>query len=159
MQHTGYAIGASWARGDMLQVDYLVLADAAAVAEGKHYIHGAGWDTLAASAFPAVHPVMGVAVRLRIPWADTNQPYMLVIDLIDADGRSILPAASGPLCAPVTIGRPAHVPPGTDQVLPLVFTFHGLRFPAPGTYALVLRVGGEDLARTTFHVRGSPTRR
>jgi hypothetical protein len=142
----------------MLQVDYLVLADAAAVAEGKHYIHGAGWDTLAASAFPAVHPILGVAVRLRIRWSDTNQPYMLEIDLIDADGRSILPAATGPLRAPVTVGRPAHILPGTDQVLPLVFTFHGLQFPAPGTYALVVRVGGEDLARSTFHVRASQAR-
>jgi hypothetical protein len=58
-----------------MQVDYLVLADAAAAVEGKHYIHGAGWDRLLAPSFPVTHPLMSVAIRFRIGWTETNQPH------------------------------------------------------------------------------------
>ena len=142
----------------MLQIDYLVLADAAAAAEGKHYIHGAGWDTLLAGNFPAVHPALSVAVRLRIPWSDTNQEHMLELDVIDADGKSILPETQGPLRMPFAIGRPAAVPTGTDQVVPLVFNFQRLQFASPGTCAVVMRISGEDMARSPFHVRAAPGR-
>jgi len=142
----------------VLQVDYLVLADWAAVAEGKHYIQGAGWDTLFAQSFPVVHQAMSVAVRVRVPWTDTNVQHVLELDIIDADGRSILPEPPGTLRAPLTMGRPAHTPPGNDQVAPLVFNLHRVQFAAPGAYAMVLRVEGHDVARSPFQVRGTPGR-
>lgn len=142
----------------MVLVDYVILADAAAVADGKHYIHGGGWDTLAAPAFPAAHPLLAVAVRLRIPWSDTNLPHLLEVDVIDADGRSILPEPPGPPRSPFTVGRPATATPGGDQVLPLVFSLHHVQFPAPGTYAAVVRLDGDDQARSPFQVRIAPGR-
>ncbi len=146
-------------RGDvMLQVDYLVLADAAAAAEGKHYIHGAGWDTLVAPAFPVIHPALSVAVRVRVPWSDTNLRHLLELDLIDADGQSILHNPPGVIRAPITMGRPAQVAPGSDQVLPLVFNLHGLQFRQAGTYLVVLRLEGRDVARAPFQVLPGPNR-
>src|ERR1700737_5514077 len=95
-------------------VYYPVLADAATAAEGKHYIHGAGWDTVFATAFPVTQPSLGVALRLRVPWHDTNQPTKISVDVVNADNLSILPE---PIGGEVNVGRPPHLHVGDDQVV------------------------------------------
>ena len=136
----------------MLSVDYLVLADAAAAVEGRHYIHGAGWDTLFAASFPVVHPSMSVAVRLRIPWTDTNRPYTMELDVVDADARSILLNPPGPAKGTVNVGRPPHLEPGNDQVLCLAFNLVGLQFQQSGTYAVIFTLDDREAARAPFQL-------
>ncbi len=135
-----------------VQVDYMVLADAAATSEGKHYIHGAGWDRISATSFPASHPMMAVAIRLRIPWTATNEQHPVELDLIDADGVSILEGTAGPLQGEINVGRPPQINPGDDQVVCLVFNLIGLTFPQPGTYSAVLGIDGNEAARQPFFV-------
>jgi hypothetical protein len=132
----------------MVRVDYLVLAEAAAV-EGRHYIHGAGWDALLTPRFPVVHPIMSVAVRLRIPWTDTNQPHVLELDVADADEQSIL---REPVRGSVNLGRPPHLAPGSDQVVCLALNLVALQFARPGTYVVTLKVEGADDVRPPFNV-------
>ena len=141
------------AEGFLMNVDYLVLADAVAAAEGKHYIHGAGWDTIWAGSFPVSHPSMGVAVRLRVPWTDTNQPHAIALDLIDGDGQSIL---ANPIQGDINVGRPPTIPPGQDQVLSLAFNLVGVRFERPADFVVVVRIDGVDQGRAPFHVAQSP---
>jgi hypothetical protein len=136
----------------MVGVDYLVLADAVAAVGGKHYIHGGGWDTLYAGAFPVVHPSMGIAVRLRVPWNDTNRPCVFELDVLDADGRTILPDPPGPIRGTVNLGRPPHLPIGDDQVVPLALGLNSLRFETPGLYVIVCRLDGVEAARAPFRV-------
>lgn len=140
----------------MIQVDYLVLADAVAAVGGKHYIHGGGWDTLFSAAFPVTHPVMAVAIRLRVPWANTDRPATLVLDVLDADGQTILPDPPGPIQGTVNIGRPSHLPTGDDQVVPIALSLNNLRFVGPGQYVVVCLLGGEEAARAPFRVALSP---
>jgi hypothetical protein len=132
-----------------MDVDYLILADAAAAENGKHYVHGGGWDTIQAASFPAQHPMMGVAIRFRIAWADTNHPREIEVDVLDDDGNSILPA---PNAIQMNVGRPPTIPAGEDQVAPLALNFVGVRFERPGHYAVVVRIDGEDRARAPFRV-------
>src|SRR5437879_3786386 len=98
-----------------MQADYMVVADAVAAAEGKLYIHGAGWDNVLTQIFPATL-TMAVAILLRIPWGETNEAHILELDILDADGHSILPNPPGPLRGTVNVGRPATLEPGDDQV-------------------------------------------
>ncbi len=137
----------------MVSVDYMVLADMATAAEGKLYIHGAGWDTLAVQSFPAVQLVMGVAIRFRVPWAETNIPWRVEIDLVDEDGQTLLPA---PIVAELNSGRPPQLKPGSDQVLPLAAQMMNVQFQHPGTYAVVLRVNGEEEDRAPFNLLAAP---
>jgi hypothetical protein len=134
-----------------VRADYLVLADAVAAAEGKLYIHGAGWDTIYVLSFPAQHPTLGVAARLRVPWEATNQQHLLEIDVVISgeDGNSILPE---PLRTHIDVGRPANLAPGSDQLLPIALSFANLQFREPGSYAVVLRTDGRVLTSSTFHV-------
>jgi hypothetical protein len=132
-----------------MEVDYMIIADEAAAAEGKHYIHGAGWDILWGASFPITHPLMAIAVRLRTPWVDTNQPHELTLDVVDGDGNSVL---EKPLGGTVNVGRPATTPPGNDQVTPLAFRLIGVKFPHPGDYAVIFRIDGIDRSRSPFRV-------
>lgn len=140
----------------MITVDYFVLADAVAAVGGKHYIHGGGWDTLSAGGFPTVHPTMGAALRLRVPWHDTNRPVEIELDVLDADGRSIIPMPPGPPRGTLNIGRPAELPMGDDQVFQLAFPIANLRFEEPGRYVVSFRLFGEEVARAPFRVILNP---
>lgn len=140
----------------MIQVDYLVLADAAVVSEGKQYIHGAGWDSLYAASVPVTHPVLGMAVRIRVPWNDTNQPMQLELDIVDADETSIFIDPAARPRATLTAGRPPHLLDGQDQVIPLAFQFLGITFQRFGTYTAIVRINGSDEARSKFYVRTLP---
>jgi hypothetical protein len=140
----------------MAQVDSLMLADAAAVENGKFYIHGAGWDTIYAPVFPLIHPALVVPVLLRMQWTEANMARNLELDIVNADGASILPTPPGPVRGPVTVGRPPQVLPGADLLVPLVFNLQGIPFEQPGTYALVMRIEGGDDRRYQFHVQYHP---
>jgi len=139
-----------------MELDYLVLADAAAAAEGKHYIHGGGWDTLFAATYPVVHPKMAIAVRLRVPWNATNHAHRIEVDVVDEDGNSILPNPPGPLRGEINVGRPPTIPVGADQFVPLVFDVVGLQFPQEGSYAVILRIDGLDMARYPVRLMTPP---
>lgn len=140
----------------MIQVDYLVLADAVAAVAGKHYIHGGGWDTLFSAVFPVTHPVMAVAIRLRVPWGDTDRAATLILDVLDADGHTILPDPPGAIRGEINVGRPSHLPVGDDQVVPIALALNNLRFVAPGQYVVVCRLDGEEAARAPFRVALTP---
>ena len=131
-----------------MKVDYLILADAAIATDGKHYMHGAGWDTVAAASLPVFHGRLSAALRLRVP--EAGPAARLGVDVVGPDGASLLaapiyndlvPAASAPAGAP------------EDRVLAMVFNFDGLHFNNTGTFAVVASVDGVELHRTEFHVR------
>lgn len=138
-----------------MQIDYLVLADAVTVADGKHYIHGGGWDTLFAATFPAHHPTLGVAVRLRVPWEETNQQFALEVDvLLNGDeARSIFPE---PLRGMVNAARPPHIPPDSDLPFHVALGFTNLQFDEPGLYTVALRIDGRPVAESPFSVVAVP---
>ena len=130
-----------------MKVDYLILADAAIAADGKHYLHGAGWETIVASAFPVSHPQMSAAFRLRIPPGDDG--HRLGLDVVDPAGGTIL---ATPIYMDVGI-KPGEPAPSEEQLLCLVFNVGGLNFAGPGAYAVVITVDGAESHRTPFFVR------
>ena len=137
-----------------MKVDYLILADAAIAADGKHYLHGAGWETIGARALPVFHSQMSAALRVLVPAGDP--PSRLGLDLVDPDGGSLLPA---PLYADV---GPVATPLGglgPEQAICLVFNFGGLHLSTPGQHAVVLSVDGAEVHRTTFQVQVIPESR
>lgn len=133
-----------------MEVDYVVVADGVIAANGKHYIHGGGWDVLWAASFPVMHPMFGVAVRLRVGWHDTNQNHFVSLNILDADDKPILPAPAG---GNITAGRPPQLPVGDDQVFCLALNIQGVTFPKEGTYAFAVSIDGTEQNRQPFHVR------
>ncbi|MDP9355002.1 MAG: hypothetical protein M3R02_06905 [Chloroflexota bacterium] len=132
-----------------MRADCFLLADAVQESQGKLYILGGGWNTVVVPTLPAVHPSFAIAVRLLVPWNDTNQPFKFEITIQDPDAEPLL---EEPLSGELTVGRPPHLSAGSDQAIPLAVTVKDLKLPKPGTYACVLTVEGEVKFRTTFDV-------
>ncbi|MEA2682381.1 MAG: hypothetical protein QOK05_709 [Chloroflexota bacterium] len=129
-----------------MKVDYLVLADAAIATEGKHYLHGAGWDSLVAVSLPVFHRHMAAALRLRLPGGGATR--RLGVDVVNPEGASILAA---PIYNDLV---PASADQGLDeQAMALVFNFDSLHFTQAGRYSVVVSVDGVELHRTPFTVR------
>ena len=71
-----------------MDVEWLILADAAQVTGGKLYLIGGGWDKVTANKFP--HPQsMSIAVSFRVPWTETNERHSFEVEIAGADGEAI----------------------------------------------------------------------
>lgn len=136
----------------MPAVDYLVLADAAAVAEGKHYIHGAGWDRLYSLSYPVTHPQMAAAARIAVSRDEAGHPIDLSLDVLDKDERSILTDHPGALRGPLMVHGPDESWVGAELHLPVVFSLTNVVFPDEGAYSVVVRLDGVEAMRSVMHV-------
>jgi len=139
-----------------MKADYMVLADAASAAEGKLYLHGAGWDEIVTSEFPATL-TGGLGILLRIPWGETNEPHNIELDLQDADGQSVLPPP-GAFRGSVNVGRSAQLEAGSDQVVPIAIALNGTKIERPGRYVITLQLDGHEASRASFRVKRAPER-
>jgi uncharacterized protein DUF6941 len=129
-----------------VRADFLVVADAAQVAEGKLYLIGGAWNRLAISQFPGAAPI-GIALGFLVGWEETNQARTASLTLENEDGMVVL----GPIEMRIEVGRPAGAIPGEEQRI--VMAVNGqVSIPSSGGYAIVVRIGSEELARTRFRV-------
>ena len=129
-----------------MEVEFLILADAAQAVNGKLYVLGGGWSTLHPVALPLTHQV-SVAAGFRIPWNETNQVHHIEIAIVTADGNPIVP----PLRGELEMGRPAGLRPGSDQT-PVIAMTANTRFERDGRYEVQVRVEDQIVKTITFDV-------
>jgi hypothetical protein len=129
----------------------MLLCDAAEQQGGKLYILGGGWSLLHAPDAPVN---MALAVKLAVPWTQTNEPHSIRVALLTEDGDAV-DLGQGPVQveAKLEVGRPAGLKPGTPIDAPFVVPFTGISLGVGG-YVWVLTVDGTELARTPFRVVG-----
>ena len=133
-----------------MNVEWLILADAAQVNGNKLYLLGGGWDRLTIRRpFPVTH-VMAVAAAFRVSWNETNQKHDWEIEIVDADGSS-----QGKVSGKLEVGRPAGVTPGQDQRIQIAVGMN-LQIARAGTYSLVARLNGEEDRTFPFDVVQAP---
>ena len=93
----------------------MLLADAVQAVGGKLYILGGGWSITGPGPSQMV-----IAIKIEVPWTQSNTPHTLALKLFNEDGR--------PVMAPTMIGdRPVEVtmefetgrPPGLKAGTPL----------------------------------------
>jgi len=99
---------------------------------------------------------MTLAVKLAVPWDQSNQPHTVRAALLTEDGEPV-DLGAGPVQASgnVEVGRPPGVKPGTPLDVPMVLPFGFLAFK-PGGYVWELEVDNEPVARTPFRVMPGP---
>ena len=133
-----------------MKLEWLIVADAAQIADGKLYLLGGGWTVLTVNTgFPVVKP-LAVAVAFSVPWEETNQRQKVEIEIADEDGQTL-----ARLDGAVEVGRPPGIPHGQDQRVQVPLEAL-LQFPRPGTYVVMVRIDGEEVGRTTFNVIPGP---
>lgn len=141
------------------------LADTAEVVNGKIYALGAGWNTIFVRQFPAQHRRLAIAATVHVPFNETNASHNLEVTLVTEDGESyplgVRPDADGnaqPVRAmggEFTLGRPAHLADGFEQVACFAFSFDGLRFDKARLLSWVVSIDGEELARLPMRVQNA----
>jgi hypothetical protein len=150
---------------DAVEVDAF-LADSVAVAEGKIYAQGVGWDTIYTQIFPFQQPRIGVGVLLRVPWAATNKMHQFSLKIVDADDHEIAlgdapPGVDTPdgkireLAGQFNVGKPPMLNLGDSQIVPMAMNLDGLVFHEPNTYNLMISVDGDPVRRLPIRVRAT----
>ncbi|HEY8447842.1 MAG TPA: hypothetical protein VIL01_12120 [Thermomicrobiales bacterium] len=132
----------------MPRVDCFLLADAAQVVGGKLYILGGGWERLTVPELPLTRG-FEIAVRVIVPWIETNRPLQFTVQLENEDGVPLLDPPARPV---VTVGRPVHLREGSEQGVPFVLKISNVELKETGRHVFTLRYEDEVLARTAFDV-------
>ena len=132
-----------------MDVDWLILADAAQVTGNKLFILGGGWDRLIVNQLP-VNRHMAVAAAFRVPWHETNQRHSFEIELQDEDGGK-----TAALTGQFEVGRPVGLPVGQSQRTQIALDLSA-RIGGLGTYVVLARLNGIEKKRITFNVIRDP---
>jgi hypothetical protein len=122
----------------------MLLADYAAVSEGKLSIVGGGWSITG----PEIPP-FAIALCIHVPWDRANEEHDLRLELLDSDGEPVTIASEEseePIAieASFEVGRPPGIKPGTP--LEAMFAFNlspPPPIPAGGRYEWRLTIDGE----------------
>ena len=132
---------------DKLKIEWMILADAAEVMNGKVYMLGGGWDRIPASQRDSDLRLFAIALSIVVPWHQINERHNLEVKIIDADGQRLMFNVTGEFES----GRPPGSVRGQLLRTPVAFKFAG-PLAQVGTYAVVGSIDGEESCRTTFHV-------
>ncbi len=133
-----------------MQLEWLILADSAQVAEGKLYLLGGGWDLLGAThAFP-VQKHLAIAASFLVAWGEMNQTHPIELAVADDAGHEL--ARIG---GQIEVGRPAGVPLTHAQRHQFAVEAT-VTFEHAGPYAILARIGAEEAGRVLFSVIALP---
>jgi hypothetical protein len=138
-----------------MEVEWLILADAAQVVGNKLYLMGGGWDKLTVnSAFPADQRC-ALSLSLRVAWNETNQKHNFEVEIISEDSVTEQPRSLMKAGGQFEIGRPPGISPGQDQRFQVALDMT-LKIDGPGTKSVVARVEGQEMRRLSFNVIQGP---
>jgi hypothetical protein len=125
----------------------MLLADAAQAVGGKLYVLGGGWSQVGPDPAP-----MALAIKIEVPWDETNVRHTAALELVDADGVPVAvenpQGGNAPLRveAQFEVGRPPGVKPGTPIDVPMALTFGAIPLPPNGRYEWRLSIDGRHEA-------------
>ncbi|HEU5438175.1 MAG TPA: hypothetical protein VFU88_02700 [Ktedonobacterales bacterium] len=131
-------------------IDYVMLANHVEAVNGLLYISGGGWTDHHRVIQPGSPPPvshLGIAVSVRIPWTQTNQPHRLTVRVEDEDAAVVVVRAD----AQLSVGRPANLPQGAEQHAVLGLSVE-TTFPKASGYR-VIAVLDDDLDTRTWAFR------
>jgi hypothetical protein len=129
-----------------VDVEWVILADAAEVVNNKLYLIGGGWQTLTInSALPVGYPC-AVAVALSVPWNETNQQQNIEVAIEDHDGAELVKVDGQ-----VEVGRPPGIPLGNAQRIQMAIKVL-LPLQRLGKHGIIVRVEGQEARRAPFNV-------
>lgn len=132
-----------------MRITTALVADAAAVENGKLFVLGGAFDTIWTAALPAVHGQLALALVAEVEPGERQRDLDLTVRLVDEDEERTLVEALGTM----RVGAPATLRPGDFSTVPLVMGLNNLEFPAAKGYAFVVSHGGDEIARVRFQVR------
>ncbi|MBI2171754.1 MAG: hypothetical protein HYU30_07015 [Chloroflexi bacterium] len=138
-----------------MEVEWLILADAAQVVGNKLYLIGGGWDRLTVNSGFPLDQRCAIALSVKVPWNETNQKHTLEVEVASEDPGTEAPKSLLKVGAQFEVGRPPGIPQGQDQRIQLAIDMN-LKIDIAGTKIIVARVEGQEMRRTHFNVTPGP---
>ena len=130
-----------------MNVSFALLADYTTTSkEDKFSVLGI-YDRIGARSFPARHPQLQLAIRILTTRADVGQERKIMVDLVDAEGKT-LQRADG------VIGIPGDVP--RPPTMNLVMVFEDTIFQEPGAYQFNIFIDGRQEAEVPLALEQIP---
>jgi hypothetical protein len=119
-----------------MQIEYLVLADAVQVQNGRMFMLGGGLSLWRSGVYPA-QALIGVGVSILLDWGEAGgKRYPLNLTIRDEGNIPIMP----PINAQFQVGIPQEVPKGAPLRVPFALTM-AMGLPRPGRYSVTATVG------------------
>jgi hypothetical protein len=138
-----------------MEVEWLILADAAQVVGNKLYLMGGGWDKLTVNNQFPVDQRCALALSLRVNWNETNQKHNFEIEIMAEDSVTEQPKSLMKAGGQFELGRPPGINPGQDQRFQVALEMV-LKIDGPGTKVVIARIGGQEMRRLSFSVNQGP---
>lgn len=129
-----------------LRVEAIILCRSLEIVNNEFYLLGGGWGKIGYFSFPGFASFQ-VAIRLIVPFIETDQELMFDVTLETEDGLNILP---GPMQPRVAVGRPVELMRGEEQAIQIPLGFVNIEIPSAGTYVVRFQYNDRELARTSF---------
>jgi hypothetical protein len=130
-----------------MNTDFAFICDFAE-AGAKLNALGIGFDTIFTAQLPARHPHFSLVLQLRSSVAEAGQKRINV-NLVDADGKDVIPPVQGQFNLPRAEGRPY----ATGR---FVMEFNGVEFRSYGSYTVTVAVEGLEVASIPFRISPRP---
>lgn len=138
-----------------MEVEWLILADAAQVVGQKLYLLGGGWDRLTVNrAFP-IEQKCALALSMLVPWNETNQKHSFEVEIVSEDNTTEEPQSLVKVGGQFEVGRPTGIRPGQQQRFQLAIDMT-LRIEAAGTKTIIARIEQQEMRRLEFTVVAGP---
>lgn len=131
-----------------------MLADDAASADGKVYIHGGTLDLLLMPTFPGEVARLAFVFTVEIEPTELQHPLTLSLEIVDADNNVF---GDHRARAEFQAGIAPYASPGSSAYFTQVWRLERLRFENPGSY--YFRILGDNqavLASIPLHVAAIP---
>jgi hypothetical protein len=130
-----------------MEVEFVILADAAQVADGKLFLLGAGWTEVSSNEFPSEIRT-SIAISLLIDEADVGS-HSVALNIADEAGTALVSSTATFQSAPPTsaVRRQRGMFPVKAQ----------LKIPRPGRYTVTVAVGDSEKAVDFYAVPATPT--
>ncbi|MCJ7587791.1 MAG: hypothetical protein MUQ00_07825 [Candidatus Aminicenantes bacterium] len=135
----------------------MMLADFAQAVNGKLYIMGGGWSLTGPMPNPSA-----IAIKIEVPWNETNRKHNLKLELMDSDYHPVLvstPAGNTPLAitCDFEVGRPPGIIQGTPIDVPLAFNMGPIPLEPGKRFVWKLSIDGnaKDEWQMAFSTRQS----
>ena len=137
---------------ERVDIEYLLLADAVQVIDGKIHVTGGGFDTTLVPAVPQTTQ-LAIACGVLVPWGEAGKEHTLTVSVATADGRALAP----PHRQTFRTGRAAALLHGAPVHVPFAITWE-LTFPDYGRYAVTASVDArrDTERRLEFSVQPAP---
>jgi hypothetical protein len=138
-----------------MEVEWLILADAAQVVGAKLYLLGGGWDRLTVNRALPVDQRCALALSIIVPWNETNQKHSFEVEIISEDTSTEEPKSLVKAGGQFEVGRPPGIRQGQEQRFQMAMDMT-LRIETAGTKTVIARIEGQEKRRLEFTVIPGP---